>query len=68
MADGKVSFAYSRFLGLDKDKETGNIVVNPEQAKAVQLIFRLFLEGMTPHAVAAELTRREIKTSGGKDI
>ena len=25
MADGKVSFAYSRFLGLDKDKETGKI-------------------------------------------
>ena len=28
MADGKVSFAYSRFFGLDKDKETGKIVVN----------------------------------------
>ena len=68
MADGKVSFAYSRFLGLDKDKETGKIVVNPEQAETVRLIFRLFLGGMTPHSIAAELTSRGIKTPGGKDI
>ena len=68
MADGKVSFAYSRFMGLDKDKETGKIVVNPEQAKVVKLIFRLFLEGLTPHAIAMELTNRSIKTPGGKDV
>ncbi len=68
MADGKVSFAYSRFMGLDKDKETGKIVVNPAQAEVVKLIFRLFLEGMTPHSIAAELTRRGIKTPGGKDV
>lgn len=68
MADGKVSFAYSRFLGLDKDNETGKIVVNPEQAEIVRLIFRLFLEGMTPHSIAAELTRRGIKTPTGKDV
>ena len=67
-ADGKVSFAYSRFLGLDKDKETGKIVVNPEQAETVKLIFRLFLEGMTPHSIAAELTSRGIKTPSGKDV
>jgi hypothetical protein len=68
MADGKVSFAYSRFLGLDKDKETGKIVVNPEQAETVRLIFHLFLEGMTPHSIAAELTSRGIKTPAGKDV
>jgi len=68
MADGKVSFAYSRFLGLDKDKETGKIVVNPEQAETVRLIFHLFLEGMTPHSIASELTSRGIKTPGGKDV
>ena len=68
MADGKVSFAYSRFMGLDMDKETGKIVVNPEQAEVVRLIFRLFLEGMTPHSIAAELTHRGIKTPGGKDV
>ncbi len=68
MADGKVSFAYSRFLGLDKDKETGKIVVNPEQAETVRLIFHLFLEGMTPHSIAAELTSRGIKTPAGKAV
>lgn len=68
MADGKVSFAYSRFLGLDKDKETGKIVVNPEQAETVRLIFRLFLEGLTPHAIAKELTSQGIKTPAGKDV
>lgn len=68
MADGKVSFAYSRFLGLDKDKETGKIVVNPEQAETVKLIFRLFLEGKTPHAIATYLTEQGIKTPGAKDV
>lgn len=67
MADGKVSFAYSRFLGLEKDKETGKIVVNPEQAKTVRLIFRMFLDGMSPHSIAKELTSRGIKSPGGKD-
>ncbi len=68
VADGKVSFAYKSFLGLDKDEETGKIVVNPEQAKIVRLIYRLFLEGMTPHSIAKELAQRGIKTVSGKDI
>ena len=63
MADGKVSFTYSHFLGLDKDKETGKIVINPEQAETVRLIFHLFLEGMTPHSIAAELTSLGIKNA-----
>ena len=67
IADGKVSFAYSSFLGLEKDKETGKIVVNPEQAKTVRMIFRMFLEGMTPHSIARELTKQGIKTPMGKD-
>ena len=66
-ADGKASWAYGRFLGLEKDKETGNVVVNQEQAETVRLIFRLFLEGMTPHASSLELMHRGIKSPGGKD-
>ena len=65
-ADGKVSFAYSRFMGLDKGPD-GKLVVNEEQAKVVRLIFSLFLEGMTPHSIAQELTNRGIKSPGGKD-
>ena len=66
-ADGKVSFAYSRVLGLDKGPD-GRIVVNPREAETVRLIFSLFLEGLSPHSIAAELTRRGIKTPGGKDV
>ena len=68
LADGKVSFDYNHFLGLDKDKETGRLVINPEQAKIVRLIYRLFLEGMTAHSIARELTKRGIKTPKGKDV
>lgn len=67
MADGKVSLAYSRFLGYDKG-EDGQLVINPEQAEIVKLIFGLFLEGMTPHSIANELTTRHILTPGGKTI
>ena len=66
-ADGKVSFAYSRVLGLDKGAD-GKIVVNPKEAETVKLIFSLFLEGLSPHSIAAELTRCSIKTPGGKDV
>ena len=37
MADGKVSIAYSTFLGYDKGPD-GNLVVNREQAKIVRLM------------------------------
>jgi hypothetical protein len=65
-ADGKVSFAYSRFLGYEKGPD-GTIVVVPEQAQTVKLIYKLFLDGMTMHTIAKELTQRSIKTPGGKD-
>ena len=64
-ADGKFSVGYSRFLGYDKG-EDGNLAINEEQAKAVRLIFGLFIEGLTPCAIAKELTRRGILTVTGK--
>lgn len=66
-ADGKVSLAYSRFLGYEKGPN-GTLVIVPEQAKTVKLIYKLFLDGMTMHSIAGELTRRGIKTPGGKDV
>lgn len=63
-ADGKVSFAYSRFLGYDKAPD-GGLVINEEQAETVRLIYRLFLEGYTPHSIARELTERGLLTPGG---
>lgn len=64
-ADGKVSFAYSRVLGLDKGPN-GTIVVNKEQAEIVKYIFRRFIEGMTPHSISVELTKKGVKSPSGK--
>lgn len=65
LADGKVSVAYSRFLGYDKGRD-GNLVINPEEAKIVRHIFSLFLDGMTYRGIAAALDREGIRTPGGK--
>ena len=65
-ADGKVSFAYSTVLGFERGPN-GEVLVNHEEAKTVRLIFSLFLEGMTPTAIAKELTERGIKSPKGKD-
>ena len=64
-ADGKFSVGYSRFLGYDKG-EDGNLAINEEQAKTVRLIFGLFIEGLTPCAIAKELTKRGILTVTGR--
>ena len=37
-ADGKVSVAFKNFLGYDRG-EDGNLIINPEQAQTVRLIF-----------------------------
>ena len=66
MADGKFSMAYSSFIGYDKG-EDGKLVVNPEQAEIVRLIYRLFLEGMSPYSIAKHLTALGIKTPMNKD-
>ena len=42
-AEGKVSVAYSHFLGYDKGAD-GNLVINKEQAKTVKRIFGMFLK------------------------
>lgn len=66
MADGKVSFPYSKFLGYTKD-ENNNIVIVDDEAETVRLIYRLFLEGLTPHTIAKELTKRGLKSATGLD-
>ena len=66
-ADGKASVAYKRFLGYDRGPN-GGFVVNPEQAKTVKLIYKLFLDGLTCHAIAKELTERNLPTPGGKAV
>ena len=65
-ADGKVSVPFKRFLGYDRG-EDGNLVINPEQAKTVKLIYKLFLTGLSYKAICRELMARGIKSPAGKD-
>lgn len=53
-SDGKVSVAYSRFLGYDKGPD-GRMIINPAEAETVKKIYRLFLEGMTPYGISRQL-------------
>lgn len=66
-ADGKVSLAFSHFLGYDRGMD-GNLVVNKKQAEIVKLIYRLYLSGYTFHSIAKELTERKIPTPAGCKI
>ena len=54
-ADGKVSVAYSRFLGYDRGPN-GGLVINQDEAKTIRKIYRLFLEGMTPYGISRKLS------------
>lgn len=65
-SDGVVSLPYSRFLGYDRG-EDGLPVVNEDEAGTVRLIYRLFLEGKTPHGIAKFLTDHGIPTPSGKE-
>ena len=63
---GKVSFAYSNFLGYKKVDD--KIVVVEEEAEIVKKIYSDFLvKGKTPTGIAKELKRLEIKTPSGKN-
>lgn len=66
-ADGKVSLAFSHFLGYDKGAD-GNLIVNKEQAETVKLIYRLYLSGYTFHSIAKKLTEQKIPTPAGCKI
>lgn len=65
-ADGKVSLPYKRFLGY-KRGENGLPEVVPEEAEIVRLIYRSFMEGMTPCKIAKTLTDKKIPTPAGKE-
>ena len=66
-ADGKVSIPYGRFLGYRKGADNLPEIVE-EEATTIRLIYRLFLYGKSPSAIAAYLTDEGIITPGGKKI
>ena len=64
-ADGKVSMAYSQFLGYEKGPN-GMPVVNEKEAEIIRLIYRLFLEGKTPFGIRDALETAGIPSPTGK--
>ncbi len=64
-ADGKVSLPYKHFLGY-KRGEDGLPEIVPEEAEIVCLIYRSFMNGMTPYRIAKMLTEKGIPTPGGR--
>ena len=52
-------------LGYDIDKETLKYVINPYEAEAVKLIFRMYLDGAGYGEIINELNRRGYKTKRG---
>ncbi len=64
-ADGKLLMPYSSFLGYRKGDD-GRPEIVPQEAETVRSVFRRFLEGMTPHQIAALLTRTGIPTPRGR--
>jgi site-specific DNA recombinase len=65
MADGKVSLPYGQFLGYKKGEDGLPEIVESE-AETVRMIFRLFMEGKTPSAIAKLLKAKGILSPGGK--
>lgn len=66
MEAGRVSLAWSSFLGYEKG-EDGLPKIVEEQAKIVRRIYRRYLEGASLNKIAEELMADGIKTPMGKD-
>ena len=64
-ADGKVNLPYKQFLGYRKGAD-GLPEIVPEEAAIVRRIYARFMEGLTPHTIAKELTADGIPTPSGK--
>ena len=62
---GKVLVNHNRFLGYGKDEEGGLIII-PEEAEIIRRIYREYLEGQSPYAIAKNLEKDGILTGAGK--
>ncbi len=63
---GTVMVNHNKFMGYTKNEE-GELVIDPEEAKVVRLIFRLYLEGASLQDIADELQEKNIMTVTGKE-
>ncbi len=62
---GKFSLPYKKFLGYDRG-EDGMPVVNEKEAKVVRAIYQSYLMGLSPYAIAKELTEKEVPRPSGQ--
>lgn len=65
-ADGKVSLPYKSFLGYAKGKDGIPEIVESE-AVIVRRIYALFMDGLTPYAIARQLTAEAVLTPAGNE-
>lgn len=63
--DGKVALPYKCFLGYKKGKN-GLPEIEPEGAKTVRRIYRMFIEGKSQSTIASALTKEGVPTPSGK--
>lgn len=64
--NGDIFTKYKNFRGYQC--ENGNLVIVPEQAEIVKMIFTLYLNGMTLQQIKEQLESQQIKTATGKDV
>lgn len=64
--NGKVIVNCSKFMGYTKN-EDGDLIIVPEEAEIVKLIFRLYLEGYSAKKICKYLEEHGIKTTIGQD-
>ena len=63
---GKIIVNHNKFMGYTKNEE-GELVIVPEEAEIVRIIFRLYLEGNSYGKIAKYLEQQGIKTVTGKE-
>ena len=66
-ADGKYSLPYKQFLGYKKGAD-GYPEIVEDEAVVIKAIYRLFLDGYSPCAIATRLTETNIPTPSGNDV
>lgn len=66
--DGVPIINHSRLLGYTKDKKGGNLVIVPEEAETVKLIFSLYTKGIGPQEICKRLMGKGLKTGANKTI
>lgn len=62
---GKVIVNHNKFMGYTKN-ENGELIIVPEEAEVVKMVFQLYLEGYSGQKIGEHLERIGIKTVTGK--